>query len=375
MGILSTFRSWFGAGRSIVPAGSGRSRLAIRSPWSTTQLQAAVLADIFNTDAGPVSRAEAMSVPSVAKARHLTCTLLPAYPLVAYKGQPADAEPAPLDEQPAWLNSTAGSVHPTTRLTWSLDDAFFGGWTLWLLDRDDDADSSGLVGPGGEPLGTILSAERCPPEDWTFGYDEDGTPVVKVHDVVPALGEVLLFQAPFEGMCEAAHRTLRGAVMVENAWVARVRNPIPAVELHVTDPDTELDDAETAELLDDWHVARNDPDGATVVTPHKVEMRVHGEVDPALYVEARNAIRLDVANFANVPASLLEGSLSTASLTYSTGESKRAEFIDYAVPMWRAAFEARLSMDDVTPRGTYIAFDLTNWTETPQDGVAPTRED
>lgn len=326
------------------------ARVGIRSPWSSAQLQAVTLADIFGENAMPITRAQAMQVPSIAKARHLICSPLARQPLVARRSGVA------LSSQPTWLYRTNTQTHPNIRMLWTLDDLLFGGWSLWAVERST--------------TGQIIDAVRVPPEWWSFGVDG----AIEVNGAGVDADSVILFSGPFEGLLEAAAPTIRAARSIERAWFARAESPIPAIELHQTTDDV-LDDDEIDDLIESWATARLDPHGAIAYTPFNIQAIAHGQSDPQMFIEGRNAIRLDIANFTGLPASMLDGSMATASLTYSTETGKRNEFIDYSVGMWQDPIEARLSMDDVVPRGTSVAFDLTNLIQLPQSGTGPTRED
>lgn len=350
VGIRSAFRLAKAAAELSPVVGRPVSRVGIRSPWSSTQLSNVVLADIFGEDAMPITRAMAMTVPPVAKARHLICSPLARQPLRAYRGT------TPLPTQPAWLYRTNTQTHPNIRMLWTLDDLLFGGWSLWAVERGVNGD--------------ILDAVRVAPELWSFGTDGQ----VEVGNTTPEADEVILFSGPFEGLLESAAPTIRAARDLERAWHARARSPIPLIDLHRT-TDDEMDPDEVEAMIDDWASARLDPHGAIGSTPSTVEVNALGQADPQMFIEARNAMRLDIANHTGLPASLLDGSMSTASLTYSTTEGRRSDFQDYSLVMWQDPIEARLSMDDVTPRGTRIAFDLTDLTTLPQSGTGPARED
>lgn len=350
MGIRNAFRLTQAAAALSPVIGRPASRVGIRSPWSSTTLSSVALADIYGADDLPVTRAEAMSVPSIAKARHLVCSVLARRPLVAYRGA------SRLGTQPPWLYRTNTQTHPNIRMLWTLDDLLFGGWSLWAVERNTARQ--------------ITDAVRVPPELWSFGADgqvEVGAGPVEAESVI-------LFSGPFEGLLEAAPRTIRGAAAIERAWIGRAESPIPAIDLHDTSEDP-MEDDEVDAVIEAWATARSDPHGAIAYTPARIEARALGQSDPQMFVEARNAVRLDVANFTGLPAQLLDGSMSTASLTYSTQEGRRSEFIDYSLTMWLDVVEARLSMDDVTPRGTRIAFDLTDLTQLPHTGTSPARED
>ena len=87
------------------------------------------------------------------------------------------------------------------------------------------------------------------------------------------------------------------------------------------------------------------------------------------------SIKLGGSNLTGVPASLLDGSTATASLTYSTQAGRRNEFIDYGLSMWAEAIAGRLSQDDVVPRGQHTVLDMTDWLTTLPDPTGPKEQD
>lgn len=339
------------AAAAAVPAVPGAAR-GIRSPFTEGQLQQLVWSDLLGADVLPVTRAEAMTVPAVVKARHLLVTHLAGVPLRAMRGTDV------LDEQhqPPFLYRTSGASTPWHRMAWTIDDLFFTGWSLWWVARGTDR--------------TILDAGRIPPEWWSITADNQ----IEVHgQPVQDPWSVVLFAGPSEGLLEYASRTIRAARNIEQSWAGRVRNPVPVVELHQVSDD-ELTDEEIDQLIDGYTTARQDPNGAVVYTPSQVELRVHGDPAGSQMVEARNAVRLDVANLTGLPAEALDGSLATASLTYTTQEGTRSELTD-ALRMWFEPIEARLSQDDVVPRGQRVRFDRTDLAAPTPSPTGPTVED
>jgi hypothetical protein len=309
---------------------------AIRSPWTTTELQQVVWADVLGVEYLPVTRAEAMTVPSVVKARQLIVGQLASLPLVALNrdGILPDAQ------QPTWLYRTStGAETPWHRTAWTLDDLLFYGWSCWQ------------VTPGADTF--PIDGRRIPYGTWKI--DAAGFVVWAGGPLAEQpIPNARLFAGPSEGLLTMASRTIRAARNAEIAWAGRVKNPIPVTELHETERD-QLTDDEIDELIDDYSKARQDPNGAVTFTPFDIELRVHGEASVDMLVEARNAVRLDVANFTGLPAAALDGSLSTASLTYSTQEGKRTELAE-GLGLWANPFEARLSQDDFVPRGQRVRF-------------------
>ena len=75
-----------------------------------------------------------------------------------------------------------------------------------------------------------------------------------------------------------------------------------------------------------------------------------------MFIEARNASRLDLAAYFQLPGSLLDASTATASLTYQTQEGNQSSLDTLTVPYWARPIEDRLSQDDVVPVGHTVRF-------------------
>jgi hypothetical protein len=350
------------------------------SPWQDgAPAGQMVWSDLFGTQLAAMGRGDAMSVPAVARARSVLVGLIAGAPLVALgtawrEVQVPDADPASptfgtmvtrwtqvLEVQPPWLQRTNVRSSPWHRMAWTLDDLLFSGWSLWAIKRGAD--------------GAILEAARCPRERWQI--EGDGTLTVQDArgDFVPVdESSVLLIPGPFEGILAVGNRTLRGAVELERTWVARARNPIPAITLE-RDGTDHLDDDDVANLVQDWADARSDVNGAIGSTPAGIKAVAMGTMTADLFVEGRNYAKLDVANLCAMPASILDASVSTASLTYSTQEGRRNELAAYTVPYWADPIAHRLSLDDVVPAGTRIRFDFGDlYTTAPERTGTPTED-
>lgn len=295
-----------------------------------------------------------MRVPAVARGRGLIVGHLARSPLTHWQVGPAEDTQLAV---PSWLTSTNTLQSPRSRLAWTLDDLIFGGLSLWAVERDE--------------AGSITDAVRVDPAYWQLDPDTLGVQINGETVTDPA--SIVLFESWQEGLTTLATGEIQGSLDMSAAWRQRVASPVPLVELHETDPNLELEPDEIDELLAGWEAARQK--GGTAFTPQHVQAVMHGAVVSDLFVEGRNAGRLDVANFLQVPANLLEGSMATASLTYTTQDSRRSDFVDSCLTYWAAPIEARLSMDDVTPDGTAIRFDLAALQTTGLPPVQPETED
>lgn len=326
-----------------------------RSPFTTSNLTKIATDAFLGLTKTPITRSDAMKIPPVIRGRGLICGTLSRYPLALFKYEGAGVDGSRLEPLP-FMTSTKTNQAPSQRMLWTIDDLIFLGMSVWAVERDSD--------------GSITDALRVLPEQWSVDPDTLG---VKVNGKPASKEEVVVFEGPQEGVVFLAEDNVQGSRDMAVALRKRLKSPIPLMELHNTDPNDDLTDEEIEDLVNTYETAR--AESGTAYTPFNIEARPHGDVKADLYIEGRNADRLDWANILGLPAAMLDGSMSTATLTYSTSEGKRSEFVDYSLNYWASPIEARLSQDDVTPDGTYSRFDL-NWLVNPtQSGTNPPTED
>lgn len=323
---------------------AGRIGSGIRSPWSGGTLTPVIWKDIYGLDGvdAPIGRAEALTIPAVAKGLSLVMSALADCPLVALPGvAPGNGPVAPLPDQPAWLWQTSGSIAPQYRLAFTVEDLILVGWSLWALDRDS--------------AGDIVEAVRVRPDLWDFG-DGGGVEL----DRKPLRPKAyILIKGPHDGILNTGKRTLRGAIDLELAWQRVVRNPIPATVLHQVGDD-QLTDEEVDDLLNDWRAARQDPDGAVAFIPASLNVEAVGTVIADVMTEARNAVAVDVARLIGVPAVSLDAGPVQTSLTYANTETANGSTLPlYGLAPYAKAIGYALSMDNVVPSGVRVAVDMT----------------
>ena len=337
MGLKRTLRLLDGANALAESGITTNGTSGIKSPWAGTSLSRIVATDILGAESLPVSRAEAMGVPAIARGRHKIVTAVQKCRLVTYR---RDVE---VSNGPAWLYRTKTRTSPQHRLVWTVDDLIFHGWSLWAVERTSRG---------------IDDAGRIPPEWWTFGPDGEVLVTLPGQTQTELTAESCILIPGFtEGILNTNPRTIRGARELETQWVQRAANPIPAMELHQT-TDDELDDNEIVEILDAWRDALAESGGSVAYTPKSIEAKPHGQADSKLLIEGRNAAAVDAARILGMSAGDLDASGVNATLTYETREGQRSQFVDEAVPLYTDAIAARLSLDDVTPQGTRIGFDF-----------------
>lgn len=313
------------------------------------QLNQIVIDDIFGDMPEFVDRTVAMKVAPIVRGRDLLVGSIADLPLVAYRNETR------VTKQPTWLYRT-DDISPWHRMAFTLDDLIFNDCSLWWRENNED--------------GTILNAWRIAPEYWRVEGRK-----IEVQNTEGVFQEqpkenLIYFPGPGGGLLHTAADTIRGARAIDKAWVARTRTPIPPTLFEQVEPGT-VEDHEVTELLTSWGKARgNSESAATAYVPYGLKaVFPPANDDSAMFIEGRNAIRLDIANHLNIPASLLDGSTATASLTYVTTEGQKSSFHEQSLRYWTAPIEHRLSMDDIVPRGQRVRFDITYTTQ-----VAPTGE-
>lgn len=325
----------------------------LASPFTDGQLQEIVWSDIFGQNSAPISRADAMSVPALHKARNLICGTIAQFPLVLRNRDGV----LPDEQQPSFLYRTDGVLSPYLRMLFTLDDLLFYGSALW--ERTNGSD------------GFPIRAERVPFDAWQVNAHG----AIVVRDRIVDANEVIHFMGPDGGLLNTSASAIRSARSIESNVEKRTGTPVPIMELSVTDYEANLSTTAAKALVKAYNDARRDPEGATVLTPYGVELRGHGDkADAGSQVQGQNAARISIANITGVPVALLDGSTSASSLTYSTQEGRRNEFVDYALSIWIKTIEGRLSADDVVPAGLSVAFDQTEFLATVQ-APTPDRQD
>lgn len=330
---------------SSIPAGTD-----LVSPWQGDTLAQIVYSDHFNPGSDIINRTTAMQVPAVARGRSLIVSAIADAPLVALRKDER------LETQPTWLYRSSTAISPWQRMAMTVDDLIFHGVSLWAVERGAD--------------GFPIDAMRVPFDRWRA---DATTGVIYIDNQPVERSQVCVIPGPFEGLLATGQETIRGARALERAWISRVKNPVPIIELHQTDGTIKPEEAQA--LLATWNSARQNPDGATAFTSKDIQVIEHGGADAQLFIEGRNAIRVDIGNLMAIPANLLDGSVATASLTYTTEQGTRNTFLDTTIRYWLAPIEHALSQDDMTPRGTRIRADLTDLLQTPASPTGETTED
>lgn len=295
----------------------------------------------------PPTQAEAMRVPAIKKGRAILHAVLTSAPLVAIANRGGVDTVLTGRDAPTWLYRSDTDISPEQRMAGIVDDLLFHEASLLVVKRG--------ATPADQLRGPILDAAHVPYEWWDT--DEDGYLLVDEQPVDP--DSVIWIPGPSAGLLVEARAEIRQWLDIARNIAQRLATPVPPIFLEDQDS-ADADDDEVDAMVAKVAEARRSPDGGVFYIPAGMKATATPlNDDSALYIEARNALRIDIANHLNLPVALLDGSPATASLTYSTSEGKRSELDDFGLDYWTTPITGALSQDTVVPRGTRIRFDFS----------------
>lgn len=290
----------------------------------------------------PVSRAEAMSVPAVARARNIMCGTVGALPLERYSdmtGKHLTAVPLQYQPDPASPRSVTYS--------WLADSLLFYGtaFAQVLEIYADDRRPSRIRWV--DPM--RVTPEYSDNASMIIGYLLDGSRVPAT-----GVGSLICFQGTDEGLLNRAGRTIRTAIELEKAANRAAAEPLPTTVLQSTGMD--LPPERITDLLTKWKQARQTRSTAYLYSGLKMEAVGFSSRDTQL-VEARQHIASEIARACSIPAWYLNA--ESASMTYSNVTAERRSLIDFSImPLLLKPIEDRMSMPDLAPRAVSVRFDL-----------------
>jgi len=291
------------------------------------------------------SRHDAMTVPAVARARNLIAGTIASMPLEQFVLDQTTREIAQVPPLP-WVDQPQVDIPRMTTLAYTVDSLWFYGRAYWMVTETYAED------------GRPRRFRWVDPLDVTFDVDLDTGLVTRYYFRLTAtprsgVGSLVVFTSIDEGLLVRAGQTIRTCIELERAALDFARNPAPSITLKNTGMDLPSDQVQA--LLDRWRESRRASGGAVAYLSAALEMDSVGFSPKDLaMVEAREFQVAEIARATGLPGVLLGASLS--GMTYQNVQSERRGLVDLALAPYMSAIEQRLSMDDVTPRGTTLSF-------------------
>jgi HK97 family phage portal protein len=286
-----------------------------------------------------ITRAQAMQVPAVARARNIICATIGSLPLEVRRESNNSKVPTPPFIRQPDPRMTGQSVY-----TFLAEDLLFTGQGyLRILE----------LGTDGRPL----SAEWISTSRVTRTLDATGHNV-RYYSVdgnrVPenGLGSLIPFTGYDEGLLIRAGITINTALSLEKAVKRFADEPSPSMILKSNLP---MPAERVTALLNSWKEARNNR--ATAFVNDTVDFQSVGFSPEQLTLnQSRQYMASEIARACNLPEYYLGG--SAASMTYSNVTAERRSLIDLSLRPLMTCITQRLSENDITPRGSIVKFNL-----------------
>lgn len=297
-----------------------------------------------------IDRATAMKIPAVRRARQAVCGTIGSQRLLAHRYN-LDGSVDDVTADRRVLQQPDPSTTLQYVLTWTVDDLFFHGVSWWRKTARDERRYPTAV--------ERITRDRIG-IDWARGK-------VRIDGVEVDDDDLIRFDGPDEGILAYGGPTLTTTKMLEDAVrkfakldvpVGALKNQEGADVLSNVPGSCGIDGDDRSQidwLLDQWEAARRTRNTAYLGNLEYDTYQLDAE--KTQLAEARQQQRIDTANLCNVPPRVVNAP-SNDSMTYSTTQAERADLIDMSLAGFVVAVEQRLSLGDVTPRGTLVRVDL-----------------
>jgi HK97 family phage portal protein len=292
---------------------------------------------LYNAIVARVSRHDAMTVPSVARARNLICGTVASIPLEYYKTSTGEVI-AP----PRWIKQLSKNQPSFITLSWIVDSLLFYGVSYLLVTERYAED------------GRPASFEWVSNSRVTFTTDLEGIMVTQYYvDMAPvAMNDIVTIQGFDEGVLDRAGRTIQAAIDVDRAAALNSANPQPAGFLKNSGAD--LPPNEVQGLISAWKRARQNNSTAYLTSTLDYSPVSFSPKD-MMYNEAVQNLSTQIARAMNVPAYYLSADQNTT-MTYANVQDERKQFYALSIEPYVQAIQARLSMDDISTAGHEVKF-------------------
>ena len=295
------------------------------------------LPSLYNSIALRVSRKDAMSVPSVARARNLICGTVASIPLEYYNKRTGEVMAAP-----RWINQLSKNQPSFVTINWIVDSLLFYG-VAYLRVTERYAED-----------GRPSAFEWIANTRVTYTTDLEGIMITQYYvDIQPIdMNDIVTIQGLDEGVLERAGRTIQSAIDINKAAAISSATPMSSGILKNTGAD--LPPAEVSGLLAAWKRSRQN--NATAYLTSTLEYQpTQFSPKEMMYAEAIQGLSTELARAMNVPAYLLSSEMNQ-SMTYSNIQDERKQFYAMSIEPYIQAIQTRLSMSDISTTNHEVRF-------------------
>jgi HK97 family phage portal protein len=294
----------------------------------------------FNNYANAILRQDAMSVPTVARCRNLLAGTIATIPLDTY-----DTKTGKEITNLVWVNQPDERQPRAVTIAWTVDSLLMYGVAYWKVVEVYKED--------GRPARfEWVHNDRVSIKYNKWNTEVDYYTVNGERLPMNGLGSLVTFQALDQGLLLKSQSTIRAAIDIEKAAAIAAQTPMGSG--FIKNNGADLPDGQVQGILAAWKQARQSR-GTAYLTSTLEFQNISFNPKDMMYNEAKQYLATELSRACNVPAYLVDAE-TFRGMTYQNIIDGRKEFMAYSLAPFITAIEDRLSMDDLTPRGTRVRF-------------------
>ena len=289
-----------------------------------------------------VSREEALSVPALQRCRNLLAGTIGAIPLELYK-KSTNEEIAP----PVWIEQPTYSQPRSVTIAYTVESLLLYSQAFWKVVEvyNEDGRPSRFEWIANNRVTATLDSTNT----YVKSYAVDGITLP-----MDGLGSLVTFQSLNPGILTTGASTIRAAIDVQKA--ATIAAATPMATGYIKNNGADLDPKEVQGLLNAWKNARNNRSTAYLTSTLEYTPVSYSPKE-MMYSDAIFNLATEIARLCNVPAYYVSADQNN-SMTYANVQDERKQFLTLSLQPFVTAIQDRLSMDDITPRGHLVKFDI-----------------
>jgi HK97 family phage portal protein len=288
------------------------------------------------------SRTDAMSVPAIQRCRNLLAGTIGAIPMELYRKSTNEEIGSPV-----WLEQPSYSQPRSVTIAYTVESLLLYSQAFWKVVEvyNEDGRPSRFEWIANNRVTVTLDSTNT----FVKSYAVDGHTLP-----MDGLGSLITFQSLLPGILNTGVQTIRAAIDVQKA--AAVAAQTPMASGYIRNNGADLDPKEVQGLLNAWKNARNNRSTAYLTSTLEYNAVSFSPKD-MMYNEAIQNLATEIARLCNVPAYYVSAEMNN-SMTYANVQDERKQFLLLSLQPYISAVQDRLSMDDITPRGHVVKFDI-----------------
>jgi HK97 family phage portal protein len=289
-----------------------------------------------------VGRNEAISIPALQRCRNLLAGTIGAIPLELYRKSTNEEIGSPV-----WLEQPSYSQPRSVTIAYTVESLLLYSQAFWKVVEvyNEDGRPSRFEWIANNRVTITLDSTNT----FVKSYAVDGHTLP-----MDGLGSLITFQSLLPGILNTGVQTIRAAIDVQKAAAVAAQTPMASGYLKNNGAD--LDPKEVQGLLAAWKNARNNRSTAYLTSTLEYNAVSFSPKD-MMYNEAIQNLATEIARLCNVPAYYVSAEMNN-SMTYANVQDERKQFLLLSLQPYISAVQDRLSMDDITPRGHVVKFDI-----------------